>query len=95
MGRPEDPSALETRLKILKSELDAAYREIAEAKERLPLVQPASDDPDSIDYARQIRDLNARIVAYEIKRQEYETGVNAFNRQFQAAADDPTVSERP
>ncbi|MCG6908060.1 MAG: DUF4124 domain-containing protein [Desulfobacteraceae bacterium] len=95
IGRPEDTNSLETRLKTLKSELDAAYREIAEVKERLPLVQPASDDPAAIDYARQVRDLNARIAAYENTRQEYETGVKAFNRQIQTAADGPTVSERP
>lgn len=95
MGRPEDPNALEARLKALKSELDAAYREITEAKESLPPDPPASDDPASIDYARQVRDLNVRIAAYHKKRQEYETGVNAFNLQIQNAADGPTVAEMP
>lgn len=94
-GHPEDPDVLETRLKTLKSELDAAYREITEAKERLPEDPPSSDDPASIDYARQVRDLNARIAAYEKTRLEYETGVNAFNQQIQAAADDPAAAEMP
>jgi hypothetical protein len=95
MGLPEPPNALETRLKTLKTDLDAAYREINDARERLPLEPPASDDPAAIDYARQVRDLNARIAAYEKARQEYETGVNAFNLQIQNAADGPTVAERP
>lgn len=81
------PNDLERQLKILKVELDAAYREITEAKENLPLSPPDSDDPASIDYARQVRDLNARIAAYENKRQEYEKGVSALNLQTQAAAD--------
>lgn len=95
MGPAEDPNALETRLKTLKSDLDAIFREITDAKERLPLDPPASDDPASIDYARQVRDLNARIAAYEKTRQEYETDVNAFNLQIQTAADGPTVAEMP
>jgi outer membrane murein-binding lipoprotein Lpp len=95
IGLTENPNALETRLKTLKSELDAAYREITEAKERLPEDPPSSDDPASIDYARQVRDLNARIAAYEKTRLEYETGVNAFNQQIQAAADGPAASEMP
>jgi outer membrane murein-binding lipoprotein Lpp len=94
-GHPEDPDVLESRLKTLKSELDAAYRDITEAKERLPEDPPASDDPASIDYARQVRDLNARIAAYEKTRLAYETGVNAFNQQIQATADGPAASETP
>jgi hypothetical protein len=95
MGLPENPNALETRMKTLKSELDAAYREITEAQESLPEDPPSSDDPASIDYARQVRDLNARIAAYEKTRLEYETGVNAFNQQIQAAADGSAASEKP
>ncbi|MFO7497340.1 MAG: hypothetical protein R6X05_17060, partial [Desulfobacterales bacterium] len=79
----------------LKDDLEAAYRQIAEAKERLPFERPASDDPALIDYARQVRDLNAQIAAYEKKRQEYENGVNAFNQQIQVAADVASLPESP
>ncbi|MFZ2039617.1 MAG: DUF4124 domain-containing protein [Desulfobacterales bacterium] len=95
MGRLEDPDALENQLKTLKGDLDAAHREITDAKERLPSDPPASDDPASIDYARQVRDLNALIAAYEKKRQEYEKGVNAFNQEIQSTADGLAASESP
>jgi hypothetical protein len=94
-GDLKDPGASEIRLKTLKDDLDAAFRQIAEAKERLPLERPASDDPALIDYARQVRDLNAQIAAYEKKRQEYENGVNAFNQQMQAVADGGSLPESP
>jgi outer membrane murein-binding lipoprotein Lpp len=94
-GDLEDSSASDSRLKTLKDDLEAAYRQIAEAKERLPFERPASDDPALIDYARQVRDLNAQIAAYEKKRQEYENGVNAFNQQIQVAADGASLPESP